>query len=125
MTPGTLAGAVKEGELVCPRGRLEVWVASGFWERLGGVFVRPVSEERGLLFLPCRAVHGFFLPFPLDVVFFDREGRVRKVGRLRPWGMLADYGAFALVELWPGLAGRLGLGPGARVFLKPRKAREG
>jgi len=116
----TFAGARGLGELICPRGRLEVWVASGFWERLGGVFLRPVSEKRGLLLLPCRAVHGFFLPFPLDVAFLGREGRVRKTGRLWPWGMLADPGAFAVVELWPGLVGRLGLEVGTVVFLEPR-----
>lgn len=96
-------------------------MASGFWGRLAGVFSRPVSEERGLLLLPCRAVHGFLLPFPLEVVFLDRQGRVRRVDRLRPWKVLADLGAFSVLELWPGLAGRLGLEAGAEVSwgLKP------
>ncbi len=95
-------------------------MASGFWSRFFGVFVCPVSEERGLLLLPCRAVHGFFLPHPLDVVFLDRRGRVRKVGRLAPWRMMADPGAFAAVELWAGLASKLGLEAGAAVGWEPK-----
>jgi uncharacterized membrane protein (UPF0127 family) len=40
----------------------------------------------GLLIERTQSIHMFFMRFPIDVIFTDREGRVtRTVAALRPW----------------------------------------
>ena len=77
----------------------------------------PVGE--GLLLKPCRSVHMFFMRFPLDVVFLDRELSVVGVAAgLRPWRMAARRGAKAVLELPSGEAARRGIGRGERLRLE-------
>lgn len=35
-----------------------------------------LAAGEGLLIEPCKGVHTFFMKFPIDVVFLDRNGRV-------------------------------------------------
>jgi uncharacterized membrane protein (UPF0127 family) len=50
------------------------------WSRLVGLLGRNhLPEGEGLLIVPCSSVHTFFMRFPIDVAFLDREGRVVKV----------------------------------------------
>jgi hypothetical protein len=51
--------------------------------------------------------------YPIDVVFLDRRGSVRKVARaLPPWRIAICVGARHTLELAAGEARRLGLTPG-------------
>lgn len=55
----------------------EVKLADTWWTRLRGMMARPEpAEHEGLLLEPCRAVHMYWMNYPLDVVFLDPEGRV-------------------------------------------------
>jgi uncharacterized protein len=65
----------------------------------------------------------WFMRFPIDAVFLDREHRVlRVVEHLAPWRMAGCRGAKAVVELPAGEAARVGLAPGDRLLLSPAAA---
>lgn len=78
-----------------------------------------LARTRGLMFAPglpggtaldirpCNSIHMMFVRFPIDAVFYDRDGTVTKVARrLRPWVGLAFGGrrARGVVELPAGAA---------------------
>jgi uncharacterized membrane protein (UPF0127 family) len=94
-------------------------IADGPWSRMRGLLGRselPVGE--GLLLKPCGSVHMFFMRFPIDVVFLDRELSVVGVAAgLRPWRMAARRGAKAVLELPAGEAAQRGIEPGERLRL--------
>jgi uncharacterized membrane protein (UPF0127 family) len=53
-----------------------------------------------LVIAPCGAVHTFFMRFPIDLVFVDRDGRVLKTReRVAPWRVAGSLRAFATIEL--------------------------
>ena len=54
-----------------------VEIADSWWTRLRGMMGRPEpAEDEGLLLDPCRAVHMYWMNYPLDVAFLDAEGQV-------------------------------------------------
>lgn len=88
-------------------------VADSVWPRFKGLmFHPPLAEGEALFIRPCSSVHMFFMRFPLDIVFVDREGAVVKVVRdLRPWRMaLGGKGAHSALELASGAAAGVSVG---------------
>jgi uncharacterized membrane protein (UPF0127 family) len=71
-----------------------------------------------IVIAPCNAVHTFWMEFPIDVLFVDRQGRLlNAVAALRPWRLAACVSAFAVIELPAHTAARHALGPGDRVVV--------
>ncbi len=68
---------------------------------LGLMFRKSLAEDEGLHIIPCNGIHMFFMRFPIDVVFLDREERVVKiVENLRPWRIVPIVkGAYSTLEL--------------------------
>ena len=62
-------------------------VAKGFLARARGLIGRPPPPVgEGLLIPHCNAIHTFFMSYPIDAVFLDKEGRaVKTVRNIRPW----------------------------------------
>jgi hypothetical protein len=57
----------------------------------------------GLWILPCQAVHTVGMRFPIDLVYLDRDLRVRKVrSNVYPWRLSACVCAHSVLELTPG-----------------------
>ena len=57
----------------------------------------------GLWILPCQAVHTVGMRFPIDLVYLDRDLRVRKVrSNVYPWRLSACVSAHSVLELAPG-----------------------
>ena len=56
-------------------------------ERAKGLIgTQSLPDGEGMLILHCNAVHTFFMRFPIDVTFLDRQDRVVKVVRgVKPW----------------------------------------
>ena len=90
----------------------------------------PVSRMRGLLgrarlergeallIRPTWSVHTFFMRFPIDVVFVDRDLRVLGVApNLRPWRAAARRRAHAVLELAAGECARRRVEPGVTLRL--------
>ena len=54
----------------------------------------------GLWIAPCESVHTFFMRFPIDLVYLDREYRIRKVcDAVGPWRLSACFSAHSILEL--------------------------
>lgn len=66
-----------------------------------------LAEGSAMLIAPTNAVHTFFMRFPIDIAFVNREGLVLKTyAALRPWRLAAAFRAYAVIELPAGaLAG--------------------
>jgi len=69
-----------------------------------------------MLFRPAGSIHMFFMRFPIDAVFCDRELRVLHVERgLQPWRTAGKRGAKVVIELAAGAADAVE--PGDRLSL--------
>jgi uncharacterized membrane protein (UPF0127 family) len=59
----------------------------------------------GLWIVPCESVHTFFMRFPIDLVYLDRQNHVRKVrSAVGPWRVSACLTAHSILELPAGVA---------------------
>ena len=67
---------------------------------LGWQFHRPVTEEQGLLLIPCRSIHTWWMRFPIQVTWLDRDANVLGVvERLPAWRLaVAPRGTHAVLE---------------------------
>jgi uncharacterized protein len=95
------------GRVVCERCVL----ADNAWTRMKGLLGRKgLDDGEGLLIRPSGSIHMFFMRFPIDAVFLDRELRVVKiVSELKPWRMAGARGAKSVLEISAGEAARRGL----------------
>lgn len=83
--------------------RLEV-AASGPKRRKGLLGREGLSPGEGLWIVPCESVHTFFMRFPIDLVYLDRENRIRKVrSGVGAWRMSACFSAHSVLELPAGV----------------------
>jgi uncharacterized membrane protein (UPF0127 family) len=76
-----------------------------------------LSDGEGLLIEPCSGVHTWFMRFPIDVVFLDKEGQVLRVVDSMPPYKAAPHvrGARSVLELPAGTVSRAGLVAGDRL----------
>lgn len=97
--------------------RLVVHRATRWFDRLRGLLGSPPpAPGHALLIVPCASIHTAFMRYPIDVVFLDRLGRIRKVvAALPPWRATACLGAAQTLELAAGQARALALVPGGRI----------
>jgi uncharacterized protein len=95
------------------------WIADRPWSRMRGLLGRDgLDEGEGLLIKPCGSVHTFFMRFPIDVVFLDRELSVVAVRpAVPPWRTAGARGAKVVLELAAGEAARLGVASGVKLRL--------
>jgi uncharacterized protein len=87
-------------------------LAKSSWSRFVGLMGRPTLEKgRGLWIEPCNSIHMFFMRFAIDVLFLDRQRRVKKVMlNLKPWRISPIVlGARTVVELPAGTLSDRGL----------------
>jgi len=102
------------GEVVCERCEL----ADTPLKRMRGLLGRSgLDEGEGMLFRPAGSIHMFFMRFPIDAVFCDRDLVVVGIEHdLEPWKTARRKGAKVVIELAAGAA--RGLEPGDRLFLE-------
>lgn len=105
--------ATRDGRVVCER----CLVAARPLQRMRGLLGRrELPEGEGILLRRAGSIHTFFMRFPIDAVFLDREQTVLRVApELRPWRAAGQKGARAVLELASGEAGRRGLRVGERL----------
>lgn len=103
----------EDGRVVCEH----LLVAARPLRRMIGLLGRrDLAEGEGILLLPAGSVHTFFMRFPIDVVFLDKEHRVLGIdAALPPWRTAGRRGAKAVVELAAGECERRGLQVGDRL----------
>ena len=95
------------GTVVCERCEL----AERGLAKMRGLLGRDSLEPgTGMLIDAAPSVHMFFMRFPIDVVFLDRDRKVvRVVQGLRPWRIAGARRAVAALELPSGAAAGAGL----------------
>jgi hypothetical protein len=103
----------RQGELVCDR----CDVADGALTRMRGLLGRSgLDRGHGLLIEPTWSVHTWFMRFPIDVVFLDRDLTVLKIRKdMSPWRTAARFRARSVLELAAGECDRLRLEVGDRL----------
>jgi uncharacterized protein len=59
-----------------------------------------LAPGEGLWIVPCESVHTFSMRFPIDLIYLDRENRVRKVrDSVGAWRISACLTAHSVLEL--------------------------
>ncbi|MBC7429648.1 MAG: DUF192 domain-containing protein [Bacteriovorax sp.] len=68
-------------------------VASNILSRMKGLmFSAKLPDCDGFLISPCNSIHTFFMLYPLDIVFMDKDFKIVKVlYNLNPWRMTWIY----------------------------------
>jgi uncharacterized membrane protein (UPF0127 family) len=105
-----------EGAVVCERCE----IADRPLARMKGLLGRSgIEPGGGMLLTPEPSVHMFFMRFPIDAVFLDRDRKVVAVRHeLRPWRVAAARGAHATLELPAGTAAEVGVREGDVLVLE-------
>ena len=104
----------QDGRVVCEH----LLVAARPLRRMVGLLGRRrLPDGEGILLRPAGSIHTFFMRFPIDVVFLDKEHRVVGIEpALPPWRTAGRRGAKAVVELAAGECERRGLRVGDRLL---------
>jgi uncharacterized protein len=107
---------LERGPVVCERGELAVTA----WRRTKGLLGRSgLDPDEGLWIQPTGSIHMWFMRFPIDVVYADREGRVLKLVRaIRPWRASWCMGAKTALELPVGAIDRAGIEVGDHLVIE-------
>jgi len=89
-------------------------VADSTFARMRGLLGRRGLEpDHGMLITPAPSVMTFFMRFPIDVVFLDRDRRIVGISQhLGPWRVAGARRAVAALELPAGTAADRGLREG-------------
>ena len=86
--------------------------------RRRGLLGRDGLDDEALVIAPCNLVHTFFMRFPIDTVFVDRQGTVVRIQHdVQPWWVAGAWRAFATIELAAGQAKKAGISQGTRLHL--------
>lgn len=87
--------------------------------RLKGLLgTRSLPDGEGLWIQPCQSVHTFFMRYPIDVLFLNKEGSVIYATTLAPWRMSRWVrGANGVLELPAGTLNRTQTQIGNRIRL--------
>jgi len=97
-------------------------VAASLRERTVGLLATPsLASGEGLLIERTQSIHMFFMRYPIDVVFVDRDARVtRTVAALRPWRVVWwARGARDCLELPIGALAASGTATGDQLAVEP------
>ena len=80
-----------------------------------------LDPGQGLWIVPCESVHSFFMKFAIDLVYLDRNRKVRKVRhRMVPWRVSACLSAHSILELPAGAAAASGTQAGDQLEIEER-----
>lgn len=75
-------------------------VARSLCERIRGLIgTKDLAPDEGMLILKCNAIHTFFMSFPIDAIFLDKNDNIVKtVKNIRPWRFFV-WGGFKAVKV--------------------------
>jgi len=79
-----------------------------------------LAPGEGLWIIPCQAIHMFFMRFSIDLIYIDRQKRVRKVkSNIAPWRISACFTAHSVLELPVGIVRETGTRRGDLLEILP------
>ena len=91
--------------------------------RVGLLKHERLEAGSGLWIVPCESVHTFFMKFPIDLVYLDKQRKVRKVRHAVPaWRLSACLTAHSILELPAGTAEKSGTLPGDELVIEKLNA---
>jgi uncharacterized membrane protein (UPF0127 family) len=91
--------------------------------RVGLLKHERLEPGSGLWIVPCESVHTFFMKFPIDLVYLDKQRKVRKVRHAVPaWRLSACLTAHSILELPAGTAEKSGTLPGDELVIEKLNA---
>lgn len=99
-------------------------LADTYWLRLKGLLgKRGLESGEGLLLQPCNQIHTWFMAFPIDVLYLDREGRILSITQEMLPGRVGPLvrGCRQVLELPAGSISRSDLQKGQIVELGKRQ----
>jgi len=75
-----------------------------------------LNADEALLLMPCNHVHTWFMRFPIDAVFLNRDDEIVGIDELAPWKLSRlHWKSRKVLELPAGTAQKLSLRPGDRL----------
>ena len=80
---------------------MRVKIAKGFFERMIGLLgKKSMSKDEVLVIENCKSVHTFFMRFPIDIVFIDRDSKVVNIFQnVKPFRLIFGRdGAYSVLE---------------------------
>jgi uncharacterized membrane protein (UPF0127 family) len=78
-----------------------------------------LEPGEGLWIAPCESVHTFFMKFPIDLVYMDKNRKVKKVRHAVPaWRVSACLTAHSVLELPAGTAKETGTEAGDELVME-------
>lgn len=95
-------------------------VADNFFTRGKGLLGRStLSAEEALWIHRCNSIHTYFMKFPIDCVFVDRDLKVKKIYRnVGPWKFIFPvWGASSVIEMSAGTAADLKINVGDQLHV--------
>ena len=80
-----------------------------------------LEPGQGLWIIPCESVHSFFMKFAIDLVYLDKNKKVKKVRhRMVPWRLSACLTAHSILELPAGVVKSTGTQKGDQLEIVNR-----
>ena len=77
----------------------KVFLADTFCSRLKGLMLKKKIDGDGLILLPCKSIHTFFMFFPIDIIFIGKDGKCLKIIKnMKPWRLTRSGNAYFSVE---------------------------
>lgn len=95
-------------------------IARRFFERGKGLLGRvTLPADEALWILRCNSIHTFFMMFPIDCVFVNRDLEVKALRRnVVPWRMVFPvWGASSVIEMAAGNIDRLDIRTGEKLHV--------
>ena len=98
---------------------VNVFIADTYVKRLLGYMFRQKPHHDAILIMPCNSIHTFFMKFPIDVIFFDKNGKVVKLcENISPRSVRLAFYANAVIELHAGVIAEIEAKIGDQILLK-------
>ena len=74
-------------------------IADTFFKRLAGLILeKSIGEDEALLITKCYSIHTYFMSFPIDAVFLDKNFKVIEIIALKPWRFSKFYNSEYVAE---------------------------
>lgn len=96
-------------------------VAGSFLKRFKGLMgKKSLVKGQGLLILPCNSIHMFFMRFPIDAVFLDKNNKIVRIEKnLKPWSVSKPvFRVNSVLELPSGAVSETGTETGDTLVLE-------
>jgi len=98
----------------------EVIIADDFLTRLIGLMFKKGMPEGivGYYFPDAHSLHTLFMRFQLDIIFLDREMKVKKIYKsVKPYKIISCKGATSFIEVRAGYVNKKGILPNASFMI--------